>query len=65
MTLPMEANALSEKSLAILDKGLGSEHPRLIPVLDSRAKLLRQLGRAAEADAVEVRAKTLKQKQRN
>jgi hypothetical protein len=58
----MQADPLSQKALVILDKSLGSEHPALVPVLTTRAGILKKLGQAEEADRLETRAKAIKMK---
>src|SRR5262249_36931015 len=52
-----EAEAVYKRALAIREKALPADHPALIDLLDRFAALLRKAGRAAEADAIDARAK--------
>jgi hypothetical protein len=51
-----EADAPSQKALAIFEKALGPSHPKVVLALSNRALLLRSLGREAEAEQLEARA---------
>ena len=48
-----EAEPLFKRSLAILEKALGPEHPNVATSLENWAKLLRQINRDAEAAKLE------------
>ncbi len=50
------------RSLAILETALGPEHPNVAQGLENYAALLRETGRAAEADKMEARAKAIRAK---
>jgi len=57
-----EAEPLFQRSLAILEKALGPDHPNTATVRSSYVALLQEMGRKAEADAVQAlrrRAKRL------
>ena len=57
-----EAEPLHKRSLAILEKALGPEHPNVATSLENYAALLRETGRTAEADKLEARAKAIRDK---
>ena len=57
-----EAAPLYRRSLAILEKALGPEHPNVAQSLENYAALLRETGRADEAAAMEARAKAIRAK---
>ncbi len=59
-----EAEPLYERSLAIMEKALGSEHLLVATVLESYATLLQNTDRHGEAAAMESRAKAIRAKQR-
>ena len=48
-----EAEPLYQRSLAIVEKALGSDHPNTVKVRENYALLLRNLGRDAEAGKLE------------
>ena len=50
------------KALVSRENALGAEHRSLTIILDQYAELLRQLNRTAEADSLELRSKTIKDK---
>ncbi len=45
--------------MAILEKALGPEHPRVATSLENYAALLRETGRGAEAAKMDARAKAI------
>ncbi len=57
-----EAEPLYKRSLAILLKALGPDHPNVATSLENYAALLRKLNRAAEAEPMEARAKAIRGK---
>ncbi len=57
-----EAEPLYQRSLAILEKALGAEHPNVATSLEKYAALLRKTGRDAEAEKLEARAKAIRAK---
>ena len=57
-----EAEPLYQRSLAILEKALGPEHPDVATSLENYAALLRQTARADEAERMEARAKAIRAK---
>ncbi len=57
-----EAAPLYQRSLAILEKALGPEHPNVAQSLENYAALLRKTGRADEAAEKEARATTIRAK---
>ncbi len=57
-----EAEPLYQRSLAIMEKALGPDHPDVATSLENYAALLRQTARADEAARVEARAKAIRAK---
>ncbi len=57
-----EAEPLYRRSLAIMEKALGPEHPNVATNLENYAALLRETGRADEAAEMEARAKAIRAK---
>ena len=57
-----EAEPLFKRSLAIVEKALGPEHPNVAQGLENYAALLRQTARADEAERMEARAKAIRAK---
>ncbi len=57
-----EAEPLYKRSLAILEKALGAEHPDVAQSLENYAVLLRKTGRDIEAAKLEARAKAIRAK---
>ncbi len=57
-----EADPLSQRALAIIEKALGPEHPNVAAVLENYAALLHKLNRDAEADKMEARAQAIRAK---
>ncbi len=57
-----EAEPLYKRSLAIVEKALGPEHPDVATSLKNYAALLRKTGRATEASKMEARAKAIRAK---
>ena len=57
-----EAEPFFKRSLAILEKTLGPEHPNEAKALENYAKLLRKANREAEAAKLEARAKAIRDK---
>ena len=57
-----EAEPLYQRSLAILEKALGPEHPDVATSRENYAILLRKTGRSAEADGREERARAIRAK---
>ena len=57
-----EAEPLYQRSLAILERALGPEHPHVAQSLENYAALLRQTARADEAERMEARAKAIRAK---
>ena len=58
-----EAEPLYKRSLAIWEKNLGPEHPKVATSLENYADLLRKMDRGAEAEKMEARAKAIHAKQ--
>ena len=56
------AGPLYRMSLSISEKALGPDHPTIASSLLNYAAVLRELDRAAEAEAMEVRAKLIQAK---
>lgn len=54
-----EAEPLYQRSLTILEKALGPEHPHVATSLGNCALLVRKKGRAKEVDQMEARAKAI------
>ena len=57
-----EAEPLYQRSLAILEKAMGPEHPEVAPTLENYATKLREAGRKAEADELDARIKMIRAK---
>ncbi len=57
-----EAEPLLKRALAIREKTLGPEHPRVATTLENYAALLRKTGRTTEAAKLEARAKAIRAK---
>ncbi len=57
-----KAEPLFKRSLAILEKALGSEHPTLVAGLENYAGFLRKTGNTAEAEVMEGRASAIRLK---
>jgi len=57
-----EAEPLYRRSLAILEKALGPEHPDVAESLENYAELLRETGREDKAEEMEARAKAIRAK---
>ncbi len=55
-----QAEVLIERSLAILEKALGPEHPHVATSLGNYAALLRKTNREAEAARMEAHAKAIR-----
>ncbi len=55
-----EAEPLFKRSLAILEKALGPEHPEVAINLESYATLLRETEREGKAKEMEARAKAIR-----
>lgn len=58
-----KAEPLYKRSLAILEKTLGAEHPDVATCLENYGALLRQMRRTAEAETLEARARAIRAKQ--
>ena len=58
----LQAEPLQKRALAIREKALGPEHPRVATSLENYAALLRDTGRSAEAAKMEARAKAIRAK---
>ena len=58
----VQAEPLYQRSLAILQKALGPEHPNLASSLENYARLLRKMDRNAEAKKLEARAEAIRAK---
>ena len=58
-----EAEPLYKRALAISEKALGPNHPRVTTSLENYASLLRKTNRAAEAAQMEARAARIRAKQ--
>ena len=54
-----QAEPLYERSLSILEKELGPRHPDVAKTLEFYATTLQMLGRGAEADRLDARAKAI------
>ncbi len=57
-----DAEPLYKRTLAILEKALGPEHPNVATGLENYADLLRKTGRDAEAAKMELRAEAIRHK---
>ena len=57
-----EAEPLFRRSLAIMEKALGPEHPHVAACLENYAGLLRKTNRQSEAAKLEARAKAIRAK---
>ena len=57
-----EAEPLYQRSLAIVERALGPEHPHMATSLENYAILLRQTARADEAERMEARANAIRAK---
>ena len=57
-----QAEPLYQRSLAIREKALGSEHPSVATSLENYGDLLRKMGRDEEAEKMEARAKAIRAK---
>ncbi|MFB3092736.1 MAG: tetratricopeptide repeat protein [Dehalococcoidia bacterium] len=55
-----EAEPLFERSLAINEKALGSNHPRVATALENMTELYKKTGRLDEAKRLEARAKAIR-----
>jgi hypothetical protein len=54
---------LYKRSLAIWEKALGPEHPNVAICLENYAVLLNKMGRGAEAEPLEARARAIRGRQ--
>jgi hypothetical protein len=59
-----EAESLYKKSLAIMEKALGPNHPHVARSLESLAGFYRRINRDAEAEPLEERAARIRAKKR-
>jgi tetratricopeptide (TPR) repeat protein len=57
-----EAEPLYQRSLAIVEKALGPEHPHVAPILNNLAELYRAQGRYIEAEPLYQRALAIDEK---
>ncbi len=57
-----EAEPPYQRALAIDEKALGPDHPRVATVLENYAALLHKLNRDAEADKMQARAQAIRAK---
>ena len=57
-----KAEPLYERALAIREKALGPEHPRVATCLENCALCLRNMGRPDKAEPLEARARTIRAK---
>ena len=57
-----DAEPLFRRSLAIQEKALGPEHPNVATSLENYAAWLRGTGRTAEADNMEARARSIRER---
>jgi Tetratricopeptide repeat len=57
-----KAEPLARRALAIREKALGPEHPKLATALENFASLLRNLGRSEEGATLEARARAIRAK---
>ena len=57
-----EAEPLYQRSLTIVEKALGPEHPLVALSLQNYAALLRETNREAEAEKMEARAQAIRAK---
>ena len=57
-----EAEPLYQRALAIDEKALGPDHPTVAEDLENYAALLRKMSRLDEALALEVRARSIRDK---
>ena len=57
-----EAEPLYKRSLKILEKALGKEHPHVAASLNNLAELYRQIGKEDEAERLEARAQKIRSK---
>ncbi len=57
-----EAAPLYRRSLAIVEKALGPEHPHVATSLENYARFLRDTGRKDRAEEMEARAKAIRAK---
>jgi len=55
-----EAEKLFRRSLSILEKSLGPDHPSVVAVLDNLANLYASQGKRREAEKMETRASALR-----
>ncbi len=58
----LEDVTTADPSLAIVEKALGPEHPDVAQILENYAALLRETGRADEAERMDARAKVIRAK---
>ena len=57
-----QAEPLYKRSLAILESGLGMDHPTIVEILQNYAGLMHKMKRPADAERLEERAKTIRAK---
>ena len=57
-----EAAPPHQRALTIREKALGPEHPDVATILENYSALLRETGRANEAERMEARAKAIRAK---
>ena len=62
VALYIEDVTTADPSLAIVEKALGPEHPDVAQILENYAALLRETGRADEAERMDARAKVIRAK---
>jgi len=58
---PEEALPLFEHAVAIHEKALGKHHPDLADILPDYSAVLRELGRTAEADSLDLRVEMIRE----
>ncbi len=59
-----EAEPFYQRALAIFEKVLGPDHPRIARTLEDYAGILQSMNRPSEATALKARAKTIRAKHR-
>jgi hypothetical protein len=58
--MPRPSHSINKRALAIDEKALGPEHPRVAVICENMAGLYRQIGKKKEAEELEERASKIR-----
>jgi tetratricopeptide (TPR) repeat protein len=59
----VEAEPLYKRSLAIMEKAFGPDHPNVATVCENMAECYKKVGKEKEAEELEARAREIRSKQ--